>query len=138
MFYNSSNQNVATIVDGKIHIINSGTSTITASQSGDNVYTPAKYSSKVLTVTEGELSINAFNTQNTITYSPNPVISYLTLHHTTPMLEAKVYNLLGEVVLKSHFNTTNVKIDFSALPQSLYYVSIKTLKGKEIIKTIKK
>lgn len=48
--YNSSNSSVATIVNGNIHIVGSGTVTITASQMGDSTYKAAKYVSQTLTV----------------------------------------------------------------------------------------
>ncbi len=48
--YSSSNESVATIVDGKVHIVATGTATITASQAGNNVYWPAASQAKVVTV----------------------------------------------------------------------------------------
>jgi autotransporter-associated beta strand protein len=48
--YTSSDESVATIVDGKVHILSTGTSIITASQSGNDAYWPAPSQSQVLTV----------------------------------------------------------------------------------------
>lgn len=48
--YSSSNESVATIVNGKVHILSTGTATITASQAGNSVYWPAPSQAKVLTV----------------------------------------------------------------------------------------
>ncbi|MBA0884957.1 LamG-like jellyroll fold domain-containing protein, partial [Flavobacterium undicola] len=48
--YSSSNESVATIVNGKVHVVSTGTATITASQAGNSVYWPAASQSKVLTV----------------------------------------------------------------------------------------
>ncbi|EJL63671.1 DUF4979 domain-containing protein [Flavobacterium sp. CF136] len=48
--YTSSDESIASIVNGKIHILASGTSTITASQAGNNVYGPAALQTQVLTV----------------------------------------------------------------------------------------
>lgn len=48
--YTSSDTSVASIVNGKIHILASGTSTIIASQEGNNVYAPAASQTQVLTV----------------------------------------------------------------------------------------
>ena len=47
--YTSSNPNVATIVNGKIHIVGNGTTTITATQTGDAIYNGAEVS-QTLTV----------------------------------------------------------------------------------------
>lgn len=52
VLYNSSNPDVATIVDNKIHIVDIGTSIITASQPGNSNYKPANYVSTTLEVTE--------------------------------------------------------------------------------------
>ncbi|GGA82805.1 hypothetical protein GCM10008015_24470 [Flavobacterium palustre] len=48
--YTSSNPEVATIVDGKVHIVGAGTTTITASQSGDEIYNAATSVTQPLTV----------------------------------------------------------------------------------------
>jgi len=47
--YESSNTEVATISDSKIHIVGAGTSVITASQAGDVTYNPAPEVSQILT-----------------------------------------------------------------------------------------
>jgi hypothetical protein len=49
--YTSSNTKVATIVNGKVHLVNAGESTITASQFGDDDTNPAKSLTQLLTVT---------------------------------------------------------------------------------------
>ena len=48
--YASSNTSVATIVNGKVHLVGTGTATITASQAGDNTYAAATSQTQVLTV----------------------------------------------------------------------------------------
>jgi len=48
--YESSNSAVVTIVNGKIHIVGYGSSTITASQAGNATYNPAPSVSQTLTV----------------------------------------------------------------------------------------
>ncbi len=50
--YTSSNTTVAIIVNGQIHIIGAGTSTITASQNGNSSYTAANPVSQLLTVNQ--------------------------------------------------------------------------------------
>ena len=54
--YTSSNPNVATIVNGKIHIVGNGTTIITATQAGDAVYNGAQISQ---TLTVGGTGITA-------------------------------------------------------------------------------
>ena len=51
--YTSSDPTVASIVNGNIHIIKAGTTTITASQGGNTNYKAATSVSQVLTVNQG-------------------------------------------------------------------------------------
>jgi gliding motility-associated-like protein len=55
--YTSSNTAVATIVDGKIHIVKVGTSTITASQPGSSTYNAAPNKTQLLTITKANQTI---------------------------------------------------------------------------------
>ena len=55
--YISSNTSVASIVDGKVHILAAGTSTITASQAGNEVYKAASAVTQTLTVNKKAQSI---------------------------------------------------------------------------------
>ena len=55
--YTSSNAGVATIVNGEIHIIAAGTSTITANQAANDVYSAADPVTEILTVTPAPLTI---------------------------------------------------------------------------------
>lgn len=57
--YASSDETVATIVSGNIHIIGAGTTTITASQAGDATYNPATPVPQTLTVNKAMLSVTA-------------------------------------------------------------------------------
>ena len=55
--YQSSNTAVATIVNGKVHIVAAGTTTITASQGGNTNYNAATDNSQTLTVTTSALYV---------------------------------------------------------------------------------
>gem|GEM_PF-1699112 len=57
--YSSSNESVATIVAGKIHIVGAGTTTITASQAGNTSFTPAPDVPQTLTVNPKALTVTA-------------------------------------------------------------------------------
>jgi len=52
--YISSNPSVASIVDGKVHIVAAGTATLTASQAGNDTYWPAQSQTQVLTVQQAQ------------------------------------------------------------------------------------
>lgn len=60
--YTSSNTSVATIVGNNIHIVGAGTSTITASQAGSDLFFPAPNVSQTLTVNKAALTIRAMDT----------------------------------------------------------------------------
>ncbi len=64
--YTSSNTAVATIVNGSVHMVGAGTSSITASQAGNSNYAAASSVIQTLTVNKAALNIKA-NSQ-TITY----------------------------------------------------------------------
>ncbi|GEM_PF-5709062 len=66
--YTSSNLNVATIVNGKIHIIGNGTTTITATQVGDVTYNVAQQS-QTLTVGGTGVTALANNERNVSIFS---------------------------------------------------------------------
>jgi len=74
IIYDSSNPNVATIVNGQIHIIGVGTSTITASQVGSDSYLPATPVSQLLTVVPAILTITADN-KTRVFGRPNPTFT---------------------------------------------------------------
>lgn len=63
--YNSSNPLVATIVNGKIHIVGVGTAIITASQMGNTTYKSADYVSQILTVSSIDFRSKSSGNWNT-------------------------------------------------------------------------
>ena len=72
--YTSSNTSVATIVSGKIHIVGTGTTTITALQAGDANYEAASSVQQTLTVTGSSLLAQTitFNALSSKTYGDSP------------------------------------------------------------------
>lgn len=60
--YASSNLKIVTIVNGKIHVLNAGTSNITASQSGNINYFPAPDVQQTLTVNKAKLTVTIHDT----------------------------------------------------------------------------
>ena len=64
VIYSSSNTSVATIVSGSVHIVGSGTTTITATQDGDNVYNPAPSVDRALVIDPKSLTVTAATAQN--------------------------------------------------------------------------
>ena len=72
--YSSSNTAVATILNGKIHIVGTGTTTITASQTGDANYEAATSVQQSLTVSASALTPQSitFNALSAKTYGDAP------------------------------------------------------------------
>lgn len=75
--YTSSNTAVATIVGGQLHIVGAGTTTITASQTGDATYNPAVNVSQPLTVNQAALTVTAASASKTYgAANPSLGVSY--------------------------------------------------------------
>lgn len=73
--YTSSNTNVATIVNGKIHIVGMGQTNITASQGGNLAFLPATDVVQPLTVNKATLTITAENKRRLVGQS-NPTFTF--------------------------------------------------------------
>lgn len=75
--YTSSNTQVATIVNGKIHIAGVGVTTITASQAGSSAWSAAADVTQTLTVNKATLTITADNKTRLANQSnPTLTVSY--------------------------------------------------------------
>jgi YD repeat-containing protein len=74
--YTSANAAVATIVNGKLHIIGAGTSTITASQPGNGSYNAAKSVNDTITIKPAPLTIKAKDTTKTYGKTNSLKVSY--------------------------------------------------------------
>jgi len=73
--YTSSNTSVATIVSGKIHIVGNGTSTITASQAGNNNYNAAAGVAQTLTVSAAPTPVISANGSTTFVTGGNVILT---------------------------------------------------------------
>ncbi|MDL2223658.1 T9SS type A sorting domain-containing protein, partial [Bacteroidales bacterium OttesenSCG-928-M11] len=121
--YISSNTNVATIVDNKIHIINEGKTTIKAIQEGNDEYEPATYVDQILTVLP---SLNSIDEAENITLSiyPNPVSSVLNIKHTgTQINRIEIVDINGRTVMSEN-NLIGENIHVSHLSKGVYLLRI--------------
>ncbi|MGI4022440.1 MAG: MBG domain-containing protein [Janthinobacterium lividum] len=148
IIYSSSNTAVASVVNGKVHIVSAGTATITASQVVNNSFLAATDVTQTLMVNKASLIITADN--QTKTYSavnPALTVSYngfvngdiqdsLTTKPTvsttaTATSAAGTYPILVEGAASSNYNITyvngtltigqsNQNITFDALPSKTY------------------
>jgi|GEM_PF-3318905 len=135
--YSSSNEQVATIVSGLVHIVGAGTTDITASQEGNdtvNVATPVVQS---LTVTQAT-GLENKEFPNLKIY-PNPVRDYLSIDvgdSNVSNVEISIIDLSGKIVYNKNYNNTVNTIDVSSYNSGLYFVEIKTIKAIQKLKLI--
>jgi gliding motility-associated-like protein len=95
--YSSSNTSVATIVDGKVHIVGAGSSDITASQAGNETYNPAVSSTQTLTVSQASLTVTA-NDKAKIYGASDPVLDYTV---TGTLFNGDTYSVVTGVTLST-------------------------------------
>jgi hypothetical protein len=103
--YTSSDVSIASIVNGKIHILASGTSTITAAQGGNNEYGPATSQTQVLTVyaIANNVKVAAGDAKNTIEWDPIQNYSYNIKRSVT---SGGPYTIIGTVTGAKFTDTT--------------------------------
>lgn len=129
--YASAHPKIATIVDNRIHIAGAGTATIVASQSGDNVYSPAKNIAQVLTVQEA-MSLDD-NKYNAFIIYPGLVEDFLTIESDNvdfKQINLTVTDLSGRVVLIQKLKSKQTQINMKGLHPGIYII---TLKGENEI-----
>ncbi|WP_084404275.1 beta strand repeat-containing protein [Flavobacterium tegetincola] len=110
--YNSSNTNVATIIDNTVTIIGIGTTDITASQAGNANYNDAINVVRTLTVSQRNLTISgltgdnkAYNASNVATVSGTPLINNV--------LEADIANVTLSGIPTFTFANATIGVDKS-------------------------
>ncbi len=82
------------------------------------------------------LSTTEFNDTN-FSYYPNPARDIFTLKHTAIISEISVNNLLGQNLLNTHPQTSEVELDLSSLPQGIYLIKLRAGENMTTIKIIK-
>ena len=125
--YTSSDNSVATISGKTVTVLKAGSTTITASQNGNDNYHAATDVSQVLEIQV--LGLGESILSNLKLY-PNPTSNYLSIQGNDNPLTISIYNVLGKNVIS--VKNTN-KIDVKGLSNGIYIIRIK--EGvKEVIK----
>jgi len=130
--YSSDNLSVATIVSDMIHIVDAGTSNITASQSGNTNYNAASDVIQPLTVSVATgLEIHAASSKSFIIYPANNLINIQTLDNewSGQQGSVRVFNLIGNPVndLQNVELTRNSLVQIpSPAVKGLYVVEIRS------------
>jgi hypothetical protein len=119
--YSSSNQNVATIVNNKVHVTGAGTCTIQASQAGDASYAAAPDVSQSLVVS-GVSALTEIGADN-IKLFPNPCNDVVYINHgTAKSFKIQLFDVLGNYC----YGTTveNNQLDVHMLTPGVYILLV--------------
>lgn len=121
--YTSFNYSIATIVDGKIHIVGPGKTYVRVSQEGDHMYAPANSQLFSLTVEQGS-AINEVKADE-VRLFPNPVTDVLCLEIADAKSgQLELFNMIGERMLVQEISSTKTMIDMSAFDKGVYFAKI--------------
>jgi Secretion system C-terminal sorting domain len=77
------------------------------------------------------------NTLATLRCYPNPAKNELMLEHTTTLLNATLYNTLGQKVLSTPINNTKATINTSGLASGVYLLKVQAEGGERVMKVMK-
>jgi hypothetical protein len=89
------------------------------------------------TASDATLGIKEIDEAKDITLYPNPVTNTLTIQSNEPILNYKVYDVLGRLLYESKPNSSTVKTDWSSRANGIYYISVSNENGKTTKKIIK-
>jgi len=83
------------------------------------------------------LSTDDFDNPSAFTYYPNPVKNTLTLNAQNNIENVRMYNMLGQEVLRANPNSLDSDIDMSNLANGSYFVKVTIANVTETIRVIK-
>jgi len=75
---------------------------------------------------------------NGLTFSPNPVIDYLSLKSDEIINAVSVYNFLGQKVLEQNYSSNELQFNLSKLDTGTYFIKVEAGMKKQVIKIIKR
>lgn len=109
--YTSSDESVATIVDGKIHLVAEGTTVITAKQAGDDLFNAATDKTQTLKVNKESTAIKVNKYKGFVAY-PNPATSEFMLEFdNTEHKRVFIYNPGNKLVYATETVENKLHID---------------------------
>ncbi len=120
--YTSTNENVATIVDGMIHIVAEGKVIILARQAGNNQYNSAQEA--VYLTVESETAVRKTAEDKTRIF-PNPASDVLIVKRKHEgAQQATIINALGVSIRTTELIAKSESIDVSQLPAGIYILKL--------------
>jgi hypothetical protein len=124
--YTSSNPEIATIVEGKIHIIGAGNTEITASQDGNSLYQPALPVTRELSIAEPSgFSENA--SPGNVSIFPNPAADYIILKSLPANSTIHLYNAIGMEIGSYYCNSPGFRLSTAGIGENgLYFIRVQS------------
>jgi hypothetical protein len=86
---------------------------------------------------QATLGTDDVQSQSAFTYFPNPVKNTLTLNAQNTIENVRMYNMLGQEVLRTTPNTVDSELDMSSLQNGTYFVKVTIASITKTIKVIK-
>jgi Cleaved Adhesin Domain/Secretion system C-terminal sorting domain len=102
-----------------------------------NTFAPVIDGEFQISAYETNLASNSFDSTGFASY-PNPVVDILNLSYSKNIDKVQVINIMGQEVISKAMNTTNAKVDMSALASGSYLVKVTSENQIKTIKVIKK
>lgn len=130
--YASSNTEVATISGNIVTIVGAGTTNITASQAGNDDYSPANDVTQVLTVNEVKTAKNIL-----LKLYPNPISEVLTIRGLPGIVRYILIDTRSQEILSGEGQDT-FQLDVSTLPKGIYTLRLESSRKIFVRKVFKK
>jgi len=123
--YTSSDTKVATIFNGKIHIVGAGSCNILADQIGNTVYGTALQVSQMLQVDSVPSAVKNLADNSMYRLFPNPVKDQLMISSDgTKQLNLEIYSITGTKVYSENISGLENSINVGKLSKGLYLVKL--------------
>lgn len=130
----SSDPSIVSIVNGNLHIVATGTCTITANQPGDENYNAAPSVSQSVVVDDIQTIDNNIN-NSIIKLFPNPATNKIKIQLPEAISnEIEIRNTSGQLVLNTKADTEMIEMNVSGLVDGVYFVTVKTGVSSTVIK----
>ncbi|MCA0133079.1 T9SS type A sorting domain-containing protein [Winogradskyella alexanderae] len=88
-------------------------------------------------VTCNVLSVNEFDYLDSFTYYPNPVKNTLTLNAQNNIENVRMYNMLGQEVMRVQPQTVDSELDMSGLETGTYFVQVTIANVTKTVRVVK-
>ncbi len=135
--YTSSNTNVATISGNTVTVVLAGTTSITATQPGNNNYKAATAVAQTLTVTTLGVKEDAVLLKAVKLY-PNPAVNSIRLDiGMVDTAAIQIFDINGKLVIEKKNYQSKEVVNISSLKTGVYLIRVVSTKGNAIKKFIK-